>query len=152
MTTGDPFRLAAPPEAADDDPPVSAIMSTKLVAIVPTAALSTALRLMIASRVRHLPVLEDGRCTALASEVDLLQGIAAEHGPLGVARLAVGDVARRTPSVPAEARLSEAAHRMRVADRDAVVVIRDDRLLGIVTATDLIRAWAARATPPAPPE
>jgi CBS domain-containing protein len=41
---------------------------------------------------------------------------------------------------------------MRTANRDAVLVVRDEQLLGILTATDLIRAWAARAAPQHPPQ
>jgi CBS domain-containing protein len=152
MTTNDPQRLAAPPEVLDDDPPIRTVMSSRLVGIVPTAPLTTALRLMIAGGVRHLPVVEDGQYGTLVSEVDLLQGIAAQHGPLGLAHLSVGDVARPAPTITEDARLSEAARRMRTANRDAVLVVRDEQLLGILTATDLIRAWAARAAPQHPPQ
>lgn len=148
MTSDQPLRLAAPPEAMDSDPGVGEYMSTPVVGIVPSASLPVALRLMVARNVRHLPVVEGGRCAAIVSEIDLLHGLAAQHGPLGVTSLRVGDVARDVPAVSAASRLSEAAALMRDNATDAVLIDDDlGRVVGLVTATDLIRAMALHDRP-----
>jgi CBS domain-containing protein len=146
MTTNDPRPTPAPPETIDDDPFVGSLMSTPLVAIVPSAPLSVALQLMADRQVRHLPVSEEGRCDTVVVEVDLLHGLAAEGGPLGVSPLCVRDVSRLIASVPTRARLSEAARRMRVSGVDAVLVADGARLVGIITATDLVKAVARHST------
>ena len=144
MTIDEPVRLAAPPETLDDDPCASEYASTPVIGITPSAPLSVALRLMIARGVRHLPVVEDGRCTTLVSELDVVRGLAAQHGPLGVASLRVGDVARAVPATTADAPLSSIARLMHDGGTDAVLIDDHGRIAGLITATDIIRAAALR--------
>ena len=143
MTTSDHRRLAAPPEARDDDPPVTALMMThRVVGITSDVSLSTALRLMAEGRVRHLPVFEDARCRGLLFETDvvghLLAGVPAELSAGSIAHLV-----RSAPAVTTAARRSDVARRMRAEGLDAVLVTERGRLVGIATATDLIRSLAA---------
>lgn len=141
----DPLPRPAPPETLDDQPPVRAIMSTTVVAIEPTAPLSTALHLMLADGVRHLPVMEDGRCTGMVTETDLLRGLAARRGPWGTADLRVLDVVRSAPAVAVSDPLSTAAAVMLREQCDAVLVLGADGVIaGILTATDLVHALARR--------
>jgi len=141
----DPLPRPAPPETLDEVPPVRTLMSTRLVAIVPSAPLDTALRLMIADAVRHLPVMEGGRCTGLVTETDLLRGLAARRGPWGTTDLRVRDVARAPSVVTETTRLDEAAALMGRDGTDAVLVVDGDGgLVGIVTATDVVRTLARR--------
>jgi len=143
--TGAGVVVAAPPEVLDDDPPVRALMSTRVVAIVPSAPLSTALHLMVTAGVRHLPVMEDGRCTGMVTETDVLRGLAARRGPWGTADLHVLDVLRAAPAVTGSTRLSGAAAVMLDGDNDAVLIRgADGGIAGILTATDLVHALARR--------
>lgn len=141
MVRTDRWHLAAPPEARDDDPPVSHLMTHRIVGITADVTLSSALSLMAENRVRHLPVFEDARCRGLLFETDvvghLLAGIPAELSAGSVAHLV-----RSAAAVPPAARRSEAARRMREEGLDAVLVTERGRLVGIVTATDLIRSLA----------
>jgi CBS domain-containing protein len=131
-----PHHLAAPPEAMDDDPPISSVMTAHVVAITPDSPLRTALRLMASSNVRHLPVIEGSRCLGLVVETDIVCAVAIGGPPL------IGPLVRPVPMVPVGGRRSLAARAVLAGDVDAVVVTDGDRLVGIVTATDLVRSLA----------
>lgn len=138
-------RLAAPPETLDDDPAVGEFMTRRIVAIVPEAELSVALQLMVAREVRHLPVFEGERCVGLVLDTDVTRLLAIEHRAPGMPPQRVRDVCRQVPAVEPGARRSTVARSMRAGGIDAVLVTDGERLLGIVTATDLIRSLAAEA-------
>jgi CBS domain-containing protein len=141
MTTTDHRHLAAPPEARDDDPPVTGLMTHRIVGITTDVSLSTALRLMAEGGIRHLPVFEGTRCCGLLLESDvvdrLLVGLPAERSAESIAHLV-----RSAPVVTTAARRSGAARSMRDGGLDAVLVTEQDRLVGVVTATDLVRSLA----------
>lgn len=134
----------APPETLDDDPPVEAVMTRRLVGVDPATPLATALRLMVAGNVRHLPVVREGRCLGMVAEVDLVRGLAARQGPFGAATLLVADVLRPAPEVPPGTPLHEVAARMDRERTDALMVVAAGRPVGLVTATDLVHALAGR--------
>jgi CBS domain-containing protein len=142
-TTGAPVHLAAPPEVLDDDPPVTAVMTRLVVAIDAAARMPTALHLMTTAGVRHLPVLDRGRCVGMLVETDLIRCLAEPAGLLAVALTRTAAELRRPPlELPPTARASEAARRMSGDTSDAVLVTDHGRVLGIVTATDLVRMLA----------
>ena len=132
------LRLAARPETADDDPLVRTLMTHRLLGIVPDAAITVAVALMADNVVRHLPVMDGDRCVALVGETDLVSGLARTG-------LTVADVARPAPAVRPTDRRSTAAQAMAAAATDAVLVVDGDRLVGMVTATDLVRSLARDA-------
>jgi signal-transduction protein with cAMP-binding, CBS, and nucleotidyltransferase domain len=144
-------RLAAPPEALDEDPLLSTVMSRDVVAIDAGARLPTALHVMATTGVRHLPVVERGRCVGVLVEADLIRCLAADNHPFATAvTTVVRHLSRRAPELPPTARVSDAARTMSGDVSDAVLVIERERVLGIVTATDLVRLLAqrdARRTP-----
>jgi CBS domain-containing protein len=129
--------LAAPPEAVDDDPPIGAVMTPRIVAITPDCPLQTGLGLMAANDVRHLPVMEGSRCLGVVLETDIVRAVAIGGPPL------LGALVRSVPMVPVGGRRSLAARAVLAGDVDAAVVIDGDRLVGIVTSTDLVRSLAA---------
>jgi CBS domain-containing protein len=137
-------QVAAPPETMDDDPLLGRLMSTRLIGITPDAPLSTALHLMATAGVRHLPVLDDERCCGLVLEVDLARFVSQGAGSSEErAALHVEDLTRPSEPLPATARRSDAAIRMQAEHVDAVLVTEEGRLVGIVTATDLVRSLVA---------
>jgi CBS domain-containing protein len=131
---------ATPPDS--EDPPITDVMSTHLWGITPDAAVATALRLMARTGLRHLLVMDGQTCLGMLAEIDLLrctaQGGAFTAGWWQV----VGQIARPVEAMPITARRSDAARRM-TNGAEAVLVTSGDRLLGIVTASDLIRSLAA---------
>jgi CBS domain-containing protein len=64
--------------------------------------------------------------------------LAATHLP----PLAVAEVCRRVPVLTPQDRRTTAATRMRELGTDAAVVVDGDRLVGLVTATDIVRSLA----------
>jgi CBS domain-containing protein len=141
MTTTDDWRLAAPPESRDDDPLVTSLMTHRIVGITVDVSPSTVLRLMAEGGIRHLPVFDGTRCCGLLLETDvvghLLAGVPAERSAGSIAHLV-----RAAPTVTTAARRSGAARRMQDGGLDAVLVTEEGRLVGIVTATDLVRSLA----------
>jgi CBS domain-containing protein len=142
-------RLGAPPETVDDDPPVTALMTRELVGVTPDTPVMTALSLMATRRVRHLPVLAGRSCLGLVIELDLVRALASVPVPLGVPSPLVGGLVRSVGAVGGTARRSEAAGVMSAGTADAVLVVDQERLLGIVTATDLVRSLSPQ-TPEEP--
>jgi CBS domain-containing protein len=144
-------KLNAPPESRDDEPLVRQIMTPRVVAITADSDLLVASRLMASRYVRHLPVMEGARCCGLLLEIDVVQALAVADNPLIQAPLLAGELCRSVPVVgPAEHR-SVAARQMRDAGIDAVLVCEGEVVVGILTATDLIRSLATEAGPDAAP-
>lgn len=117
-------------------------MSTRLVGIVPTAALHVALRLMTSHRFRHLPVVGPADHRRVVSETDLLRGLMAARWPLTGRALHVDDVARPAAVVRPTDHLSAAAQAMFRCGDDVVLVEEDGVLVGLLTAADVISAAA----------
>ena len=144
MTSSSP-RLNAPPEAANDEPLVRQIMTPHVVAIATDADLLIASRTMAAERVRHLPVMDGPRCAGLLLEIDVMQALALADNPLVRPPLLAGELCRTVPVVQPGDRRSAAARQMRATGIDAVLVRDGESLVGILTATDLIRSLAEDA-------
>jgi CBS domain-containing protein len=155
MTTGR-RHLAAPPETLDQDrvgagpligdPLISTVMTTRVVAITPDATVLTAMALMASAGVRHLPVISGDRCRGVLHETDVIGHLAVGPVPgIDAAATPVDRLSRPAVSVPESARRSDAARRMADDGGDAVIVIGRYGLVGIVTATDLIRSLAGEA-------
>lgn len=129
------------------DPPVTTLMTCRVVAVVPGTVLVDALRVMNSAGVRHLPVVEHGRCVGLLAEVDVLRRLVAQGltRPGPTARLTAGAICRRpVPAVAVHATRSNAAREMLACSSDAVLVLRDGMVLGIVTASDLAASLAGK--------
>jgi CBS domain-containing protein len=140
------LRLDAPPETLDAEPTVRQIMTSGVLAVTADADLLIASRIMAARRVRHLPVMDGPRCRGLLLEIDVLQALAVADNPLVRPPLLAGELCRAAPEVRPEDPRSAAARAMRDTGIDAVLV-RADALLGILTATDLVRSLAEEAGP-----
>jgi acetoin utilization protein AcuB len=96
--------------------------------------------------IRHLPVTRRGRLTGLVSQRDILllltlRGVDAEQEP-------VEEAMTESPyAVSPEAPLAEAAMEMAVRGYGSVVVVTEGRPVGIITARDVLRAFARLLDP-----
>ena len=119
--------------------PVRTAMSGEVLGIVPSAPLEVVLRMMVEAGVHHLPVVVDGDCAGMLHESDVLWRLwsTTERPPRA------GSLARRPAlSVDIGADARTVARRMIEEGTDAAVVRGGGRVVGIVTATDLLRVLA----------
>jgi len=100
---------------------------------------------MATTGVRHLPVVDRGRCLGVLVEIDLIRLLADGEHPFGTPVTAgLRHLYRPAPQLPPDARASDAARCMSADVSGAVLVTDGGRVLGIVTATDLVRLLAGR--------
>lgn len=111
------------------------IMSTEVVTIGPDDSANTAWSRMERKRIRHLLVSEDGRLLGVLSERDLggRQGSAVRRGRT-VRELMTAQTASATPATT----LRQAANIMRGRLIGSLPILENDRIVGIVTATDVL--------------
>lgn len=130
------------------DPVITTLMTRRVVAVGPSTALLDALRVMNSAGVRHLPVIDGARCVGLLTEIDMLRHLVV-YGlvrPESTTRLTAGQVCRRpAPIVPAQATRAAAAEVMLALGSDAVLVLNNNHVLGIVTVSDLAASLAEPA-------
>lgn len=131
------------------DPVITTLMTSRVVAVSPSTALIEALRVMDLAGVRHLPVVEGGRCVGLLTEVDMLRQLVTHAlvQPESTAQLTAAEVCRRpAPVVPVWATRATAAHVMLALGIDAVIVLENDHIHGIVTTYDLAASLVESAS------
>jgi acetoin utilization protein AcuB len=112
-------------------------MTTDVVSVSAQESLEHARQLLRAHRMRHLPVTEGDRLLGIATEQDLRFGeaMASHSGPMVVADVMTASVITVGP----EATVEQAA--MTMAENKVgglPVVDSDDRLIGIITESDII--------------
>lgn len=123
------------------EPSLRAVMTPDVLGIAPDAPLAVALRLMVESGIRHLPVISEGRCTGLLHESDVLWELWSCVTEVRDA----GALARRPPpSVDIDADVADAAAAMARGGSDAAVVTAHGCVAGIVTASDIVELVAHR--------
>jgi CBS domain-containing protein len=125
------------------------VMSPHLVTAPPTETVLGAGLRMSRAGVQHLPVVDDaGHCLGV---VDLPSVAVAWPSGAGSRGTTVGHLlaGRPTPVLRAGQPLAAAADAMTRSGADGLpVVAEDERLVGIVTAWDLVRALAGRGNAP----
>jgi acetoin utilization protein AcuB len=125
-------------------------MSREPVTITSDVSVPDALRLMRERKVRRLPVLDShGKLVGIVSDQDLLYASPSPVSSLSVwemhyllARLKVEEVmTRKVITVTEDTPLEEAARIMADNKIGGLPVMREDKLVGIVTETDLFKAF-----------
>jgi CBS domain-containing protein len=128
------------------------IMTREVLFVAPDTSVREAALLMLENRISGLPVIEDEALVGIISEADyvaqdsarswrarvLLEG---DRGPLAGAEK-VGELMSREPiTIAVTATVHEAARLMTRAGVKRLPVVVDGRMVGIVTRSDLIRAY-----------
>jgi acetoin utilization protein AcuB len=119
-------------------------MAREVVVLPPQATAGEALALCRERRIRHLPVLEDGRLVGIVSDRDLRSATPALGDPeraealsrIVVSEIMAGDVTTARPEDPIE----EAANAMREKKIGCLPVVEDDDLVGIISSSDVMEA------------
>jgi CBS domain-containing protein len=143
------------------------IMSTPVVSVAPDTPVSDVAESLARHRISGVPVLERGRLVGVVNEMDLLHRheigteqivetgpwwirlFRAEPGPSHYvkshANRARDVMTRAVDSVVPEAPLAEIAARFDSRAVRRVCVVEQDKLIGVITRADIVRALAASA-------
>lgn len=119
-------------------------MTCEVVTLTPETTAGEALALCREKKIRHLPVVEDGRLAGMVSDRDLRSatpafGDAARAEALN--RIVVADVMSREVFTAApEDPIEQAANTMREKRIGCLPVVEHDELVGIVTSSDVMEA------------
>ncbi|MFO0595246.1 MAG: CBS domain-containing protein [Myxococcaceae bacterium] len=123
-------------------------MTLEVVAVPPEFPLEQAHHLMLEHGMRHLVVMSGLRMCGVLSDRDVL--LAATRRPGGALvypNVSVGEVMSLAPvSATTRTPISELAHTMLHGHIDAIPIIERDRLVGLVTSSDLMRVLAMLPT------
>jgi len=119
-------------------------MAREVVVLSPETTAAEALAICRERRIRHLPVLEEGRLVGIISDRDLRSaapalgdpGRAEALGEIRISEVMTSDVVSARPDDPIE----EAANAMRERRIGCLPVVEDDALVGIVTSSDVMEA------------
>lgn len=136
---------------------VSDLMSRIVISTPGTAPVLEARALMQRERIRHLLVVDDGRLQGIVTDRDIRLNMASPATSLSVwelnhllARLTVDEVMTRNVIAIDPARdVREAARIMIDHKIGALPVLEGEHLLGIITETDLLRAFVDSPEPAA---
>ncbi|MDK2821597.1 MAG: acetoin utilization protein AcuB [Clostridia bacterium] len=107
-----------------------------------------ALEIMKKEKIRRLPVVKDGNLIGLITERDILRVSPSPASTLSVfevnylvSKMTVKDAMVKRPiTVPMDTTIEEAALLMREHKIDCLLVMDNDKLVGIITQTDLFEA------------
>jgi acetoin utilization protein AcuB len=123
-------------------PSIAAVMTPFPYSIPADADISEARAMMEEHSIAHLPVMENGQLSGVIRRSDLrvADGLQAQVPSRGVE---VGRVCNRSPLiVDLHDRLDRVAVEMYERGVEAVLVLRQDKLAGILTTTDVCRLLA----------
>ena len=128
---------------------VRELMTPAPLSVSPNTPVDEARALMQQHRIRHLPVLEDGRLVGMVSDRDIRLVLPSPATSLSVheigyllTRLTVGEIMTYFPvTIGADRLVAEAVKRMLAYKVEALPVVAHDKLIGIVTRTNLLQAF-----------
>lgn len=117
---------------------VSQIMNKHPITITPDKRVSQAVKLMQQHNIRHLPVVKDDRMVGWITSRDLREVLLASM----LEKITVGDVMVEAPiTVAPDTSIEEVARLVHDHKIGGMPVVAGDRLVGVITATDLISAF-----------
>lgn len=124
-------------------------MNKGLVVVTPDVPVKEAMRILQEKRIRHLPVVEEGRLVGIITDRDLRSVAPSPATSLSIYeinylldKLTVKEVmTKKVFTVSPETELEEAARLILERRIGALPVVKDGTLVGIITETDLLRAF-----------
>ena len=128
--------------------PVSTIMTKKIITLSAKDELETAERLFKENHIRHIPVVEGDKIIGMLSLTDLLRisfadGVYEDESEVETIVYNMFTVpqvmAKNLKSVSANTTIKEVAEILAKNEFHALPVLEGDKLVGIVTTTDLIK-------------
>jgi len=133
------------------EPSVRDIMTSSPVSLQKDDKLSLAEEVMTGGRIRHLPILDGERPVGVLSEADLFHSafkvlhFRPDEQRKFVKSLKVEDVmSKHVVSVPADTSIRAAARLMMEKKLGCLPIVEGERLVGLVTKSDMLRCLAER--------
>jgi CBS domain-containing membrane protein len=140
-----------PSEVLSSRKSVREVMTTDMVTLNLDDTLRLADDIMNLAKVRHFPVLDEGKLVGVLNQADLLHasmrslvrhpGDAPRHA-LGT--VAVRDIVKPATTIRCDATIEEAACMMVEKELDCLLVLEGEKLVGVATRTDLLREMAGK--------
>ncbi len=133
-------------------------MTPKPIAIDPKTTLPEAHRLMRQSRIRRLPVVDHGKIVGILTLGDVREASPSDATSLSIfelnyllAKLTVDKIMTPDPIViPPTATIREAAQIMLEHKIGGLPVVEDEKLIGIITESDIFRVLVQEPEPAVP--
>lgn len=79
MSERDYLRFITDRSRSAQDTPVTELMTSKVIYLTPNTSLDEAMAIMTEARIRHIPILEDGRLLGIISIGDLVKQISSDR-------------------------------------------------------------------------
>ena len=119
---------------------IGSVMTASPLSIEISEPVSAAKKIISEKGIRHLPVTNNGDLVSVLSDRDIKLALVANHGLVQSADLTVGDVCTmQTYSAAVSDLLSDVVTDMAGKHIGSVMVLKEDQLAGIFTATDACR-------------
>lgn len=127
-------------------------MTRKVIVVPPSLLISHAWDIMQRERIRHLPVVKDGAVVGILSDRDLLRiANVLPCGDLAFVRRHVEDVMTLKPITCSPGNsVAYVAKLMTEKKIDAIPIVEDHRMIGLVTSTDLLHLLIEGTEKPLP--
>lgn len=124
--------------------PISDVMTPAPRAVAAEESVATAAAMMQQHGIRHLPVIKQGKLAGILSQRDVYLATEVFEHPTDRLEQPVWTIcSRHAYTVDADAPIDEVAEHMANEHLGSVLVTRNDVLVGIVTTSDICRAYAA---------
>jgi len=129
-------------------------MTRNLMTLSPEASVAEALALCRERRIRHIPILEEGRLVGIVSDRDLRDASPALGDPertKALQKIRVGEVmTQEVTTIDPQDFIENAAQEMYELKIESLPVVAEEELLGIITSSDMMRALVTLAGLPEP--
>ncbi len=120
--------------------------------VTPDVAVPEAAQIMKKGGFRRLPVVEEGRLVGIVTDRDLKEAMPSDATSLSIweinyliSRLSVGEIMTRDPISVADTLPLQAAAKLMLEHKvGGLPVLHEGRLVGIITVTDVLRAFLQR--------
>jgi CBS domain-containing protein len=126
------------------DKKVSSVMTGNPLTILPGSLMPKAARVMLENKITALPVVESGKLAGILTNSDLMRFILEEYPTLKKKILVEHYMTDEVVTVEPDASLLEAHRLMGIKRIRTLPVLKDEKLAGLVTRTDLMSSDPSR--------
>lgn len=126
------------------DAKIGDVMTRNPLTILPGSIMPKAARIMLENKITALPVMEDGKLIGILTNSDLLRFILTEYPAIKQKRPVSGYMTDEVVTIQPGASLLEAHALMGTKRIRSLVVMEDEKMVGLITRTDLMSSDPSR--------